>query len=116
MLEDGEPGLDGVTVHLLTETGTVLSSTVTANGGYYQFDKLPAGIYSVEVLPPVGMASSTNLASSIDPNNGLDKDDNGVLIGVSAVRSNSITLGLAGSAPLAETDLLPTAPLDGAAI
>ena len=112
MLEDGEPGLDGVTVNLLAETGAVLSSTVTANGGYYQFDKLPAGIYSMEVLPPIGMASSTNLASSIDPNNGLDKDDNGVLLGVSAVRSNSIALGLVGIMPLAETDLLPTASLD----
>ena len=112
LLEDGEPGLDGVTVNLLAETGAVLSSTVTANGGYYQFDRLPAGIYSLEVLPPTGMASSSNLASSIDPNNGLDKDDNGVLLGVSAVRSNSIALGLAGSMPLAETDQLPTASLD----
>lgn len=51
--DPGEPGLDGVTVHLRDQSGNILRTTVTGPGpmnqhGYYQF-KTCAGSYSVEV-------------------------------------------------------------------
>ncbi|WP_420862167.1 SdrD B-like domain-containing protein [Algirhabdus cladophorae] len=45
--DDGEVGVDGVTVTLTDGNGNT-TTTVTANGGMYLFDGLNAGSYSVE--------------------------------------------------------------------
>ncbi|MCP9769361.1 hypothetical protein EGI22_15760, partial [Lacihabitans sp. LS3-19] len=38
-IQDGtEPGLDGITVYLLDNTGNKIDSTITAGGGLYEFD------------------------------------------------------------------------------
>src|SRR5207253_215508 len=78
LLDGNEQGIDNVTVRLLSNSATVLATTTTANGGYYRFDNLVAGNYILEVIPPTGMQSSSDVASSAEPNNGMDKDDNGV--------------------------------------
>ena len=45
----GESGIDGVLVELLDAANTVITTKVTANGGLYIFDSLPAGNYRVRV-------------------------------------------------------------------
>ena len=46
----GEPGIAGVTVNLMDDSGTVLVDTATTDAaGYYEFTGLPAGAYIVEV-------------------------------------------------------------------
>lgn len=57
---DGEPGLDGVTINLYPgacpATGAVYRTATTASNGTYLFGNLPAGTYCVDVvegtLPP----------------------------------------------------------------
>lgn len=48
----GESGHAGVTVHLLDQYGSFLSSTTTGQDGSYHFSWLPAGSYSVEFVAP----------------------------------------------------------------
>ena len=126
-LNPGEAGMDGATVRLLDAAGNpiltpggVAVTTVTANGGYYRFDGLPAGDYRVQVDgtgPLLGYRSSTG-ASGVagtagpfevapSPNTAIDGDDNGTQLGANA-RSGAVTLGPGNSAPTGETDLSPT--------
>ena len=48
--DPGEPGIDGVTVRLLDQNGNLLTSTTTANGGYYSFPGLLPGKYMVAIV------------------------------------------------------------------
>ena len=50
-LNNGEPGLGGVTVNLLDEAGATVATTTTKADGTYSFAKLPAGKYTVKVEP-----------------------------------------------------------------
>ena len=52
--DSGESGLGGVTVNLLSGTGTPLLSTTTASDGKYLFHNLLQGDYQVEFYPPAG--------------------------------------------------------------
>ncbi len=52
--DNGEPGVDGVTVQLLNAQGTVVTSKTTAGGGLYLFDKLVPGTYSIRFVLPTG--------------------------------------------------------------
>ncbi len=127
LLNAGEAGIDGVTVRLLdaagnpilTAGGTAVTAT-TIGGGYYRFDGLPAGDYRVQVDgtgPLAGLRSSTGASgvagtpgpfeAAPSPNADTDNDDNGTQIGVNA-RSGVVTLGPAGSEPLAENDRFET--------
>ena len=55
--QDGaEPGLEGVTVELLDETGAVIATTMTDENGFYEFIDLIPGTYSVQV-PSTGLNS-----------------------------------------------------------
>lgn len=47
-LDDNEPGLGGVTVRLLTSTGVLVATTLTAEDGSYVFEGLDAGAYVVQ--------------------------------------------------------------------
>ncbi|MBU2958958.1 SdrD B-like domain-containing protein [Paracoccus sp. 1_MG-2023] len=47
-VDDAETGVAGVTVRLLTATGALVATTVTAADGSYQFEDLDAGDYVVE--------------------------------------------------------------------
>ena len=95
--EAGEPGAPGVTVRLIAANGTTVLSTTTTNAtGHYLFTSLPAGTYIVEVdrtsSAITGYLSSTDIATSANPDNDEDNDDNGVLITATTVRSNPVTL------------------------
>ncbi len=50
--DDEEEGLDGVHVILYDENGTKLEEYITHSGGYYIFEHLDEGHYTVEVILP----------------------------------------------------------------
>ncbi|MEZ6143733.1 MAG: SdrD B-like domain-containing protein, partial [Zavarzinella sp.] len=87
LLDVGEVGIDNVEVVLLDGTGTPLVTTTTAGGGLYSFSNLGAGNYQVQISatnfnvgnPLAGFQSSTT--TSTTPNDGIDNDDNGVVVG-----------------------------------
>ncbi|EFO79830.1 conserved repeat domain protein [Oscillochloris trichoides DG-6] len=112
ILNNGELGLDGVVVRLYMADGTTRAShitgvqvadQITAGGGYYRFDNLPAGDYIVEVMasnftgtnPLRGYFSSTGAGQEADPDiNDGDNNDNGLDTPVAgATRSAAVTLG-----------------------
>ncbi len=111
VVDAGESGIAGVTVRLLAANGvTVLQTTTTDASGHYLFGGLPPGTYVVEVVPPPGSVSSTDVATSANPDNDVDNDDNGVTVTASGVRSGPVTLGL-GSEPTDDGDGNPDSNL-----
>lgn len=98
LLDAGETGRAGVVIRLYdsggTEigigpdgilgtaddiTGTITDATrvVTDTNGNYSFQGLPAGTYTVRFATPSGTTSSGDIASSANPNNNVNSDDNG---------------------------------------
>ncbi|MEM8862470.1 MAG: SdrD B-like domain-containing protein, partial [Chloroflexota bacterium] len=89
-------GIDGVTVELLDNGGSVISTTITADGGFYLFthdnggNLLLDGNYSVRIPADGNMGTGTSntplkdYQSSVDagneanPNSDIDNDDNGI--------------------------------------
>ena len=51
---DGEAGLPGAKVNLLTCSGNVIDSTVTDANGRYSFDQLRSGQYKLHFPAPTG--------------------------------------------------------------
>jgi hypothetical protein len=76
--ESGEPGIDGVTVTLLSSADAVLATTTTAGGGAYAFTGLSAGTYKVKVdtaspalagfIPTAVNAPGSTTANDSNPN------------------------------------------------
>lgn len=65
--DTGEAGVDGVKVLLQDVTGSItIDSTITANGGLYEFTGLSEGDYSLLFLPPSGYSFSVTDAGSDD--------------------------------------------------
>ncbi|MFN7977834.1 MAG: SdrD B-like domain-containing protein [Vicinamibacterales bacterium] len=111
LVDPGEPGIGGVTVRLIASDGvTVLATTTTDASGHYLFAGLLPGTYYVEVVPPAGATSSTDIASSANPDNDTDNDDNGVTVVAGAIRSGAITLGF-GTEPVNDGDTNPDSNL-----
>lgn len=81
LYDPGEPGVNGVTVELYSETGTLLKSTVTANNaanqpGYYLFTNLPAGIYQVKFIPYGNLSLTKQMAA--EPNGSKPNPETGL--------------------------------------
>jgi len=57
-IQDGEPGIAGVTVELSTCDGNVLDSTITDGNGNYRFEGLMPGGYMLRIIAPFGMVFS----------------------------------------------------------
>ena len=91
-LRGTDAGIDGVTVRLLDSSNSVLSTTTTAGGGFYRFDGLVAGDYKAEAVIPAGYQSSTDIASSANPNNNTDNDDNGPGNGSGQIAALPVTM------------------------
>ncbi|MBX3010759.1 MAG: hypothetical protein KF832_04595 [Caldilineaceae bacterium] len=116
-------GIDGATVQLYQDTNgngrfdlsdTPLLNTTTQNGGYYTFTKLmpTVGITSTYLVvipssnfvaggPLVGYLSSTDIATTLTPDDDRDFDDNGEVNGVLGqasgfVASRAVTVTLDG--------------------
>ncbi|MEI6175856.1 MAG: SdrD B-like domain-containing protein [Verrucomicrobiota bacterium] len=107
--QDGsEPGIANVSVELKNSGGTVVASTTTNGSGYYRFDNVLAGVYTV-FLPAsnfgltgalTGMFSSPNTVAGDIGDKGVDNSSpvsNGIV-------TASITLGI-GLQPVGESDI-----------
>ena len=98
-INNGEVGLDGLSVQVVNATTSIVAGTdTTSDGGYYEVCALPAGNYTVRFTTPTGYTSSTATfdAESIV----IDNDDNGAESAGSIV-SGIVVLG--GSAePIGE--------------
>ncbi len=122
-LDNGEPGIDGVTVELFAAdadgnpTGDAIGSLTTADGGYYQFTCIDPGTYVV-VIPAANMQPGGALdgfESTIDDADAAANDlvDDGINPADPAgdIVSQPMDLVL-GGAPTAETDKPADAGLD----
>ncbi|MBO0467416.1 Ig-like domain-containing protein [Enterococcus plantarum] len=58
--ETDEPGMEGITVRLLNESGTEITKTITNAQGKYTFDKLVSDVYQLKVDYPEGYIKVTN--------------------------------------------------------
>ncbi|MGI5868049.1 MAG: SdrD B-like domain-containing protein [Kiritimatiellia bacterium] len=105
--DGGEPGIAGVLVDVRTN-GTTVASTVTDVDGYYRFDNLLPGEYTV-FLPPAnfalsgmlaGMLSSTNTIAGENGDKGVDDNHPAV----NGIASGKVTIGF-GAQPAGETDI-----------
>ena len=88
--DSGEPYIGGATVKLYaddnndgTPDGAALQTKTTSSSGVYRFDGLTPGKYIVGVTPPTPASgpayeSTDGPAQSIDPNNNINNDDNGI--------------------------------------
>ena len=56
--DDGDTGVEGVTVNLKDESGAVIETTTTGADGSYSFDDLVPGTYSVQFVLPDGFVFS----------------------------------------------------------
>ena len=73
LLDNGEAGVQGVTVELLSDTGSVVATTTTDISGNYVFN-VAAGTYQVLVLAPPnetftapnGIATASQTSSAVD--------------------------------------------------
>jgi len=75
--DDGEKGMDGVTVNLTTcgTTHDILQSTATASGGYYEFTVAPGSYHIMVVYPSGYTATARNVGA--DDHIDSDCDSNG---------------------------------------
>ena len=76
MMASGESGNAGVTVELLTTSGSVLQTTETDSDGNYTFGDLSNNQYLVsvdttEALSPLGLGTASATGSVFDPGSGL---------------------------------------------
>ncbi len=107
-----EVGLPNVPVNLYRDSnnngipdGGIIASTLTDANGFYRFDNLLADTYIVEVIPPVGYASTIDAGDAdTNPN---DDDDNGVVFVGSNVRSLPVTLEPGSVEPTGENNPTP---------
>jgi uncharacterized repeat protein (TIGR01451 family) len=74
--EPASAGVDGVPVNLKDETGTVIASTTTMNGGLYEFTNLVPGDYSVQFVQPAGFEFTQDGAIGSDEINDSDAVEN----------------------------------------
>jgi len=104
----GEPGIGGVTVNLLDDTGAVIGTATTSADGTYLFEGLQAGEYAIEL--PSGQTGQTIddgtnrpvdlqdlLPSSVefaDPTADTDNNNNGIDQGDGSIRTNLLPIGL----------------------
>jgi protocatechuate 3,4-dioxygenase beta subunit len=88
----GDPGVEGVTVKLLSGS-TVVATTTTTSNGTYTFTGVTPGSYTVDVVAPAGMSFSPTEHASGNPL--LDSDVNPTtgLTGTVTVTGNEMTQG-----------------------
>jgi uncharacterized repeat protein (TIGR01451 family) len=127
-----EPGIAGVTVRLLDESGALVATTTTAMDGSYKFDGLLPATYVVEVAASnfatgaalAGLTSSTGKPGQIgtatvegagtpDPNtNTTDGDDNGMLVNA-AVQCKPVALEGGSDNPTVDFGFFRSSTLTG---
>ena len=103
-----EPGVANVSVQLRNGAGAVLATTTTDSNGYYRFDQVLAGSWSV-FLPAANFAVSGPLFGLLSSSNTVagDKGDKGIdgaTPATTGIATASIAFGV-GLQPSGETDL-----------
>ncbi|MTB53824.1 SdrD B-like domain-containing protein, partial [Lewinella sp. W8] len=81
-----EPGVESVTVNLKDENGNIIATTTTNSNGFYSFDNLVPGTYSVQFELPAGFTSFT------EANQGNDATDSDADPGMNGM-TQTVTLG-----------------------
>jgi uncharacterized repeat protein (TIGR01451 family) len=121
LLDAGETGLAGVALQLLNGDGSPYDADSGTAGvqpyivnsdanGYYVFTNLPEGAYRVQVLGSNftgvlnGFVSSNDRATTANPDNDVDNDDNGPGTASAAVTSGVVTIQF-GTEPVGEPHL-----------
>ncbi|MEZ5039338.1 MAG: SdrD B-like domain-containing protein [Saprospiraceae bacterium] len=80
--DDGDTGVEGVTVNLKDENGEVIETTTTGPDGSYSFTDLAPGTYSVQFVLPSGGYTYSPLNVGDDA---LDSDANSAMGGMTAL-------------------------------
>lgn len=97
--DGGEAGITGVTVELLDATGVnVLGTTTSVADGAYTFGNLQPGTYRVRLaegnFTGAGvLVGFTPSATTADPENNVDNDNNGATVGTLGQAGGSIVSG-----------------------
>ena len=73
--DDGEPGIEGVTVQLLDSDQKVKSTTQTDENGFYQFNNLIPDIYYIDVIKPTGYDNLSEKAGGGNPSKDSDLNE-----------------------------------------
>ncbi|MFN8243575.1 MAG: SdrD B-like domain-containing protein [Ferruginibacter sp.] len=96
-LNDSEDGIRGVTMNLYKDDnndnvadGAAIATTTTDADGYYMFSNLSPGNYIVGAMTPAGYVKSS--VNGGDPDNDIDKDNNGSVTVGNETRGLAITL------------------------
>ncbi|WP_210219511.1 IPTL-CTERM sorting domain-containing protein [Thiothrix unzii] len=99
----GEPGVAGVTVHLLDASGmNILKTTTTTSAGLYRFEQLLPGDYRVEFKKPETYAGF--VAADVAPDEAADSDAVDIQAVAGAVNGRTAVITLAGGANLLDVD------------
>ncbi len=81
-IDSGELPLEGVTIELFDQTGTLVATTATDANGFYAFSGIPAGDYRVAQSQPSGYGSTTSSSMNVSvPLSGLGGVDFGEDLG-----------------------------------
>jgi protocatechuate 3,4-dioxygenase beta subunit len=96
----GDPGVEGVTVKLLSGT-TVVATTTTTSTGAYSFTGVTPGNYTIQVVAPAGMSYSATEHASGNPL--LDSD-------VNPTTGITDTVTVAANAPASSSTATSPAP------
>gem|GEM_PF-6018930 len=72
--DEGEPGVEGVTVNLLDDSGEELYTTTTDENGFYLFDDLLTGDYQIEFVLPEGYKFTEANAGDGENDSKADED------------------------------------------
>ncbi len=104
MKDSNESGIVGAIVNLYADNngdnvpdGAAIASTTTDANGLYRFSNLLPGKFIVGVVLPTGYTYGNSIATSTNPNNNIDNDNNGIVpVGPNTAgseeRTNAITL------------------------
>jgi len=93
----GEPGVAGITITLYNNAGTVIGTTVTDAYGYYLFDNLPAGTYTVGFTLPANYTFTQQNTIAGDGSGTATDSDPITTAGASFGRTRTITLAIGQS-------------------
>ena len=93
--QDGEePGIENVKVYLKDNTGTIIDSTVTDASGFYSFNNLGAGDYSVQFILPMGYGAVPQGMGTTTDSDGDATGQTGTITLASGESNQDIDMGL----------------------
>ncbi len=99
LLDVGETGIEGVTVHLVDEAGNIIATTVTDVNGFYVFKNMPPGNYSLRIGE-----ESADTATTTSEVIALSAGENNQSIPLQAATNNAEELGSINSYVWWDTD------------